>query len=492
MQAALIYPHQLAAEPRFPAETDRVILVEDPLYFRQYDFHAHKLVLHRASMRRYAARLRASGYVVDYIECHQLNRSEDVVQRLLALDVQRLAIEDPCDDWLQRRLLNALYGQRVSFTISRSQNFLTPLDEWAEWSRGKRRFHFTDFYIWQRKRLGIMLGPNHKPVGGKWSFDADNRRRLPRDIAIAEPRGFTPDDVVREAMAYVKANFPQAPGDVGNFAYATSHEQANAVLADFINHRLADFGAYEDAMHTTRAVLFHSVLTPYLNIGLLAPQQVVQAVLMATQAPINSREGYVRQLIGWREFMRGVYCERGRMLRTGNFWRHSRPLPQSLYTGTTGIVPVDTVVRRLLQTGYCHHIERLMVLGNFMLLCEIDPHAVYRWFMELFVDSYDWVMVPNVYGMSMFADGGSMTTKPYISGSNYLRKMGNFPAGDWCRIWDALYWRFIHKHQDFFTANARMSVMTAQLQRMGPRLQEHLQVAEQFLGRLHGTSESAD
>ena len=222
-----------------------------------------------------------------------------------------------------------------------------------------------------------------------------------------------------------------------------------------------------------------------LNIGLLNPSDVVARALEEHESvSMNSLEGFVRQVIGWREYMRLVYRHYGVQQRTKNYWQHHRPLPRSFYDGTTGIDPVDHSIRRVLKYGYCHHIERLMVLGNFMLLCEFSPDAIYQWFMEMFVDAYDWVMVPNVYGMSQHADGGMITTKPYISGSAYVLKMSDFKKGDWCPIWDALYWNFIAKHRDFFSSNPRMSVMTGQLDRMGDKLQQHQRTAEAFLSRL--------
>jgi len=232
--------------------------------------------------------------------------------------------------------------------------------------------------------------------------------------------------------------------------------------------------------------LFHSVLTPALNTGLISPQEVVDAAIARSeQVPLNSLEGFVRQIVGWREYMRGVYRRFGRRQRTSNFWQHTQSMPSAMYRGTTGIEPVDTIIRRVLKHAYCHHIERLMILGNFMLLCEIHPDAIYQWFMELFIDSYDWVMVPNVYGMSQHADGGLITTKPYISGSGYVLKMSRFGKGPWCPIWDALYWRFINKHREFFGSNPRMSIMVAQCDRMGERLNGHLRTAESFLTQLH-------
>ena len=294
---------------------------------------------------------------------------------------------------------------------------------------------------------------------------------------------------MRKARDYVQTQFPQAVGEDEAFSYPVTPEQARAALDDFLDHRFAQFGQYEDAIHADETFLFHSVLTPALNIGLISPQQVIDAALQrADRVPLNSLEGFVRQIIGWREYMRGVYRLYGRRQRTRNFWNHRHPLPAALYDGTTGIEPVDTVIRRVLRHAYCHHIERLMILGNFMLLCEIDPAAIYQWFMELFIDAYDWVMVPNVYGMSQHADGGLITTKPYLSGSSYVLKMSNFRKGPWCPIWDALYWRFIDRHREFFAGNPRMSVMVAQCDRMGGRLDEHLRTAEQFLTRLHGDS----
>jgi deoxyribodipyrimidine photolyase-related protein len=292
---------------------------------------------------------------------------------------------------------------------------------------------------------------------------------------------------VRKAHSYVRTQFPQAIGEGDAFRYPVTAEQARAALDDFLDHRFAQFGQYEDAIHADEAFLFHSLLTPALNIGLLAPQQVIDAALeRADHVPLNSLEGFVRQIIGWREYMRGVYRRYGRRQRTRNFWNHRRPMPAAFYDGTTGIEPVDTVIRRVLRYAYCHHIERLMILGNFMLLCEIDPAAIYQWFMELFIDAYDWVMVPNVFGMSQHADGGLITTKPYLSGSSYVLKMSNFRQGPWCTIWDALYWRFIDRHRDFFAGNPRMAVMVAQCERMGSRLDEHRRTAADFLARLHG------
>jgi deoxyribodipyrimidine photolyase-related protein len=223
-----------------------------------------------------------------------------------------------------------------------------------------------------------------------------------------------------------------------------------------------------------------------LNIGLLSPHQIIDAALtMVDRVPLNSLEGFIRQIMGWREFIRITYVRRGREQRTRNYWGFTRSIPESFWNGTTGILPLDATIKKTLKSGYCHHIERLMIAGNLMLLCEFDPDQVHRWFMEMYVDAYDWVMVPNVYAMSQFADGGGMCTKPYISGSNYLMKMSNFKKGDWQPVWDGLFWRFMHVHRDFFLSNPRLGMLVKTFDKMAvEKQQQHLLAADRFLASL--------
>ncbi|MGL6096987.1 MAG: cryptochrome/photolyase family protein, partial [Fimbriiglobus sp.] len=459
-----------------------VFLVEDPLFFRQYAFHKQKLMLHRAAMTRYGREVCPKAR---YVDARELTHTGDIVGFVKRAKCDAVRVVDPNDDWLLARLTAACSAARVTPTVLDDPHFLTPQSEIDAFAAGREKLFFTDFYVRQRKRLGVLLTADGKPVGGKWSFDADNRKKLPKTARPPAPRVPPENEFVREARGYVRANFPDAPGADTPFVYPTSAAEARAWLADFLEHRFADFGTYEDAISARERVLFHSVLTPALNVGLLSPAEVVDAALAhADRVPVNSLEGFVRQVIGWREFVRLVYRTRGRRQRTRNYWRYDRPMPAAFYTGTTGIGPVDHVIRGVLDTGYCHHIERLMILGNFLLLCDVAPDAVYQWFMELFVDAYDWVMVPNVYGMSQFADGGGMTTKPYISGSSYVRKMSDFPKGPWCVVWDALYWRFVDRHADFFRSNPRMAVMVGMRDKLGPKLAAHHRTADAFLATL--------
>jgi deoxyribodipyrimidine photolyase-related protein len=493
MRAALIYPHQLFENHPALEGAQRVFLVEDPLLFSQYRFHVQKLILHRASMSVYADGLRARGWDVERIELAQFGQSEaaDFGKLLKQRGIAEVCYVDLNDDWMEQRLSVALTAAGITRTVLEDPHFLTPLPVFSELSSKRGRWFFTDFYIGQRKRLGILLDEQGKPEGGKWSYDPENRKKLPKGVVVPPVRWPAHSATgtglaVREAVQRVQTDFPSAPGDSEPFRYPVSHGEARACLQDFLDRRLADFGQYEDAIDRTDPFLFHSVLTPALNIGLLSPREVVDAALARADAvPLNSLEGFVRQVIGWREYMRGVYRQFGRQQRSRNVWNHHRPMPAAFYNATTGIEPVDAVIRRVLKHSYCHHIERLMILGNFLMLCEVSPDAVYQWFMELFIDAYDWVMVPNVYGMSQHADGGMITTKPYISGSAYVLKMSNFSKGPWCPIWDALYWRFISRHREFFAKNPRMSVMVSQCDKMGSKLDEHLRTAERFLNQLH-------
>ena len=346
-----------------------------------------------------------------------------------------------------------------------------------------------DYYKFQRRRLDLLM-EGDEPTGGQWSFDEDNRKKVPKAMLSEIPElptvGF--GEIEEDARKHVEEKYPAAPGNLNHLWYPTTREQANIWLQRFLDERFNLFGPYEDAIVKNENWLWHSVLTPSLNIGLLTPEFVVEesmAYAEKNNVPLNSLEGFVRQIVGWREFMRATYEDLGVKMRTTNHWEHRRKIPGSFYDGTTGIDPIDDTIHRILDTGYCHHIERLMVLGGFMFLCEFDPDDIYRWFMEMFVDSYDWVMVPNVYAMSQNADGGLITTKPYFSGSAYVKKMSNHPNGPWTKTWDGLYWRWIDDHRESLAKNPRWSMMCAMCKKMDPeKLNAHRQAAEIFLAQL--------
>jgi deoxyribodipyrimidine photolyase-related protein len=309
-----------------------------------------------------------------------------------------------------------------------------------------------------------------KPQGGQWSFDDQNRNKLKKDIAIPTIKTDRKNTYIDEAREYIEVNFSDNPGDTTEFLYPVTRREALAQMRQFFDERFVDYGTYQDAITDRAPFLFHSLLSSSLNIGLLSPIEVIDsAIAYANEhdVPINALEGFVRQILGWREYMRGVYEAKGRYERTKNYFGYTNKLADCWYTGETGIKPLDDVIKKVDRYSYAHHIERLMIVGNLMLLCEIDPDEVYRWFMELFIDAYDWVMVPNVYGMTQYADGGLIVTKPYVSSSNYIRKMSDYKKGEWCDIWDALYWRFVAKHRTMLEQNARMNRVTYHLDRFG-------------------------
>jgi deoxyribodipyrimidine photolyase-related protein len=336
-----------------------------------------------------------------------------------------------------------------------------------------------DFYVKQRRKMNILMEGSN-PVGGSWTFDKENRKPFPKSIQFLPLPKADWTAHTRELASLLIRLFPENPGDPSDFFLPTSRVQALKWLESFIQYRFAKFGPYEDAIHKSELLGFHSMLSPLLNTGLIFPGEVINAALEC-DVPLQSKEGFFRQIIGWREFVRGMYLTRG---IGGNFFQHKRSLGQSWYEGTTGIPILDDSIKKVLRYGYVHHIERLMVIGNLMLLCEIHPDEVYRWFSELFVDAYDWVMVPNVYGMSQYADGGSFATKPYVASSRYLLKMSNYAKGPWCDTVDGLYWRFVKLHRQVFERNPRMKMMTAWLDKMTlERFSAIEAAAEKFIRR---------
>lgn len=486
----IIFPHQLFRDHPALQKDRPVCLVEEYLFFRQYNFHKQKLVLHRASMKYYEQWLAAHGYVVSYTaSTEKENDCRLLVAALKEKNITGIHIAAVADDWLHRRLQSACSHHGIDLHVYATPNFLNTTEEGNDFYGDRNTYFQTDFYKWQRRKSGLLMDRDGQPYGGRWSFDEDNRERFPKNERIYQPPVLPQEPFVTEAREYVEKFFPDNYGSVhSSLLFAVTHEGAEKWLDDFLAHRLEKFGVYQDAIVADEPVLYHSVLTPLLNTGLLHPQQVIgKAMEWSKQhvVPLNSLEGFIRQIIGWREFVRIVYEREGRKQRTANFWNFSRKIPQSFWTAKTGILPIDATVRKVLRTGYCHHIERLMVLGNFMLLCEFDPGNVYRWFMEMFIDAYDWVMVPNVYGMTQFADGGLMATKPYISASNYLMKMSDYKKGRWQKIWDSLFWRFLQVHRDVLQSHPRLGMLITTLDKMNAEKRTaHLQVAEEYLQKL--------
>jgi deoxyribodipyrimidine photolyase-related protein len=487
----LIFPHQLFEfNPVFSIEGS-IYLVEEHLFFNQYNFHKQKIAFHRASMKYYERFLLKRGSSVTYIEAHEPEADIRIlIHTLKDLGFESLLIVDPVDNWLLSRITNTCQKFKIELKILDSPMFLNNTQDLAHFfNPSKKKFFQTEFYKQERIKRKILIDDSGGPSGGQWTFDDENRKKFPKGKAVVKTEFPESDPYLLEAKAYTEQYFANNIGNLSETVnYPIGFKASEEWLDQFLEKRFAEFGDYEDAIIHKELLLNHSLLTPMLNIGLLTPQQIINKTLdysNKNKIPLNSLEGFIRQIIGWREFMRGVYVTKGSEERVRNFWGFSRKIPKSFYDGTTGIFPVDETIKKVLETGYCHHIERLMVLGNFMLLCEFDPDEVYRWFMELFIDAYDWVMVPNVYGMSQFADGGLMSTKPYVSGSNYLMKMSDYPKGQWQEIWDALFWRFLDIHRVFFLKNPRLGMLVKTFDKWdeGKKKSVH-QLAENYIGSL--------
>ncbi len=485
-EAVLIVPTQLFENhPLLQGKKQTIFLVEFERYFSDFNFHKQKLILHRATMKMYENHLEKEGHHVVYIEHHKI---KDLEKELKAKKIKMLHCLDPVDTPFKKELKSLCKKTKIKLKLYETPMFLTPTDWIDEYFEGKEHFRQQGFYQAQRKRLQILVTKDGKPVGGKWSFDADNRKKLPQQLKIPKFYKAHANKWVDEAHNYVQKHFKNNYGNPDTFFYPTTFTTAKKAVDDFLQKRFAQFGPYQDAIVQDELVLFHSVLSPMLNIGLLTPAYVLDKTLAYAKkhkVPINSLEGFIRQLIGWREYVRAVYMLAGQKERKGNFFGHRKKLPTSFWNATTNIHPVDDAIEQALAYAYNHHILRLMVLGNFMLLCEIKPNDIYNWFMCLFIDAYDWVMVPNVYGMSQYADGGLMTTKPYISGSNYILKMSDYKKGDWCNTWNALYWSFIYNKRELIKKTPRLAIMYGYLKRMKKEtLKQHLEHAKIFLKQI--------
>ena len=481
-QATLVYPHQLFADSPALNASRVVYLIEESLLFTHNPIHRQKLIFHKLSMDTYQQTLTDQGFSVTRLTIAEHHDSAAVFKRLQADKITTIHVVDTTDYYLEA----AITKSGLTRVWYESPLFILPKQEAVERYQTSKKF-MARFYQQLRQDKNILLDEDGKPMGGKWSFDADNRKKLPKSITLPADITLNTNDEITAAITWATHVTAEQYGAAGCWLPYT-HKGAQEFLSEFLCARFKDFGIYEDAISSRGTRLFHSTISPLLNVGLLTPNEVLDTAIdyaLQHDVPLNSLEGFVRQILGWREFIRASYECDGDTMRTQNFFNHSRTLAPSFWDGTTDSMPVDTVIKTALQYGYNHHIERLMVMGNFMLLTEHHPTEVYRWFMAMYVDAYDWVMVPNVYGMSQFADGGSFATKPYISGSNYLKKMSDYSSGDWEGVWTSLYWRFIGTHRKFFASNYRLSMMPRLLEKMPDDTRRtHQKRAQDFLDSL--------
>lgn len=465
-------------------------MAEDSGLCTHFKYHKHKLVLFLSAMRSHAEKIEKS-FPLNYHKLTRENQGKSYEDKLKETiesyaDIQEIITYDIEDHFFENRIRAFCKKEKLKLTIVDSPGFITTKEKFRKFNQEYKPFMQT-FYKQQRRELQILVGNDGQPSHGSWSFDEENRKKLSKEIRIPDQPTSHPTEHTEDVKTLIDDLFSDHPGSTTNFNWATTRRQVLYLLNDFLKERFENFGPYEDAIHSKEIFAFHSVLSPYINMGLLTPDEVIDKALEYYQehdTHFPSVEGFVRQIIGWREFMRGIYHEYDEKLNV-NYFNHMRKMKACWYNGTTGITPLDDAIKKANKYGYTHHIERLMVLGNIMLLCELDPEEVYKWFMEMYVDSADWVMAPNVYGMSQFADGGIFATKPYIGGANYIKKMSDYGKGDWEDTVNGLYWRFIEENMETFEKNQRMSMMVATLKKMNREKKDRIfKAANKFIERV--------
>ncbi len=471
-------------------KSKKILMVEDRELCTHFRYHKLKLVYFLSAMRHYYEAIDKRKFDVEYHPLDQLKKKSksnkklaptgfehSITQFIKKNKITQIESFEINDTFFREKLKKIFRRLKIDWLVYPTPMFVTSRTDFSKYLEKQKRPFMKTFYEERRKETGVLM-KNAKPVQGKFSFDQENRKKLPKKIEIPEPPLPSIDKTTKEVIQLVNEIFPNHPGNTEQIWFSVDRKGALEALKRFIGKKLDSFGNYQDALSERSPFLFHSILSPYLNSGLLTPAEVIKEVEKAFNSkkiPINSAEGYLRQVLGWREFLKGIYDHYENKMEKENFWNHKRHLKSCWYTGDTGLPPVDYCIKKANKYAYCHHIERLMVLSNVMNLCEISPKEVYRWFMELFIDSADWVMMPNVYGMGLMSVGPLFATKPYVSGSNYILKMSHYSKNEvWTDIWDGLYWRFIDKNQNYFKSNPRMSMMLSHLKKMDLKKKKRL------------------
>lgn len=453
-------------------DKDFLLLYEPMSAFYEIKSHKQKIVFLISALRHFKQKITHQNIMHKKIEknTHSLDKYLKEIHDSNSFSI--LYISKPSDFKTLKDLMYFCQSNNVELKVLEDKKFITTNKDFEIWSEGKKTTILEFYYRWLRKKHSILMTNDRKPIGDKWNLDKENRKGISKLTEnIPKRKKIKNDDITIEVMIEVESIFPSSFGSLENFNWSVTHEGAKEVFKDFLDRFLPNFGSFQDAINKDNSFMFHSLLSPYLNAGLLDPMQCIKEAEKrylnpAYEIPLNSVEGFIRQILGWREFIMGVYWQNMPQYKDLNFWSHDKNLSDSWYEGTTGIPPLDDAIKESIDYGYTHHINRLMIISNLMNLSGVNPNKMYQWFMEMYIDSADWVMVPNVYGMGSYADGGIFSTKPYICGSSYMLRMSNYKKGEWCDVVDGLYWRFIDKNIGFFEKNPRLSLMTRALGRL--------------------------
>jgi deoxyribodipyrimidine photolyase-related protein len=489
------------ASLRAVSRQDAVVLMAEVVEEARYvPHHKQKLVLVFSAMRHFAAELQADGWTVDYRRLDADGNLGGLTAELCAA-VQRHGADGVVGvRAAEHRVISLQQGWAqaagVPVDLLEDDRFLVSEAEFRAWSEGRKRLRMEDFYRWQREKTGILMADG-VPVGGQWNFDKENRKALPKGVKVPARPQLAPDAVTREVIAMVEARFADHFGTLAQFCWPVTRAEALAALELFVGERLTLFGDYQDALVEGEATLFHSLLSTSINLGLLDPRECIDAAVAGLElgAPLNAVEGFVRQILGWREYVRGIYLMEGPDYVRRNALGATRALPEIYWSGGSGMRCFDAAFEQTRDLAYAHHIQRLMVLGNFALLAGVDPFELHEWFLLVYADAYEWVEAPNVIGMSQFADGGLLGSKPYAAGGAYINRMGNHcakcryslkvKAGPEACPFSYLYWDFLARHETLLSKNQRMWTVYDGWRRLAPERQAEIRTdAARFLEAL--------
>ena len=468
--------HRLSALEGADKDNDLVVMAEVHSEASYTNHHRKKLVFIFSAMRHFADALEEDGWRVHYQRYHPDNPAQSIEQVIaeLAREYQpERVITTECGEWRLHEQISRWHKTLgIPVEIRPDTRFVCNIDEFARWAEGRKQLRMEFFYREMRKKTGLLMTSEGQPEGGQWNFDTDNRKKWAGKPPAPAPFREEPDAITTEVIELVNEYFSEHFGTTGNFHYAVTAEQAQEALAHFVDFALPCFGDYQDAISDNEDWLFHSILSPYLNTGLLDPMEVCEEAVRAWhagRAPLNAVEGFVRQIIGWREFVRGIYWllmpGYARENRLGN----SRELPWFYWTGDTKMRCMHKAINATARNAYAHHIQRLMITGNFALLAGVKPEAICDWYLAVYIDAFDWVELPNTLGMVMHADGGYLGSKPYAASGKYIQRMSDHCQNCHYRVQDAtgdracpfnsLYWHFIDRHREDFANNPRMTMM---------------------------------
>jgi deoxyribodipyrimidine photolyase-related protein len=482
-------------------DQDVVVMIEAAGEATHVWSHQARITLFLSAMRHHADSLRRQDLPLQYLalddstETSLVARLRDVIAQARP---QKLIVCEPGEYRLQQDLEQVCRESGTPLEIRDDRHFLCSRDSFADWARGRRELRMEFFYREMRRRHDVMMEGN-QPAGGRWNFDSDNRAGFGKTGPgpLPQPPQFTPDTVTREVIALVRKRFANHPGSLDSFNWPVTRADALRALADFIAYRLPRFGMHQDAMWTGMPFGWHSLLSAALNLKLLDPREVIAAAVTAWRdghAPLPAVEGFVRQILGWREFIRGVYWLDMPDLLKANHFGHERPLPDFYWTGDTGMNCLREAIGQTLRHGYAHHIQRLMITGNFALLAGIAPRAVHEWYLAVYVDAVEWAELPNTAGMALYANGGRFTSKPYIASGAYINRMSNYCSG--CRYdpkirtgaracpFTTLYWNFLDRHEAALARNPRTGLMARNVARLTAAERDAIRITA---GNIHAT-----